>query len=149
MDVDPSRGEALPRTAMALFRSVDDQVGEADSLRSIARARLFGGDVDAAHRYHQEALSLVRAIGDTQGQAWSLLSLGEWALHRGQLGAARIRLRDALALFGNNQASFGIFRTQTVLGDVSWLENKWVENSGLVRSRSRGPAELPFHHRRC
>jgi hypothetical protein len=66
-----------PQQALALFREIGDQAGEARADQP--RPHLWQqGHYPQAAEHHQQALALCRAIGDRAGEAHALTNLGGW-----------------------------------------------------------------------
>jgi tetratricopeptide (TPR) repeat protein len=67
---------ASQRQALALFRDLGDQLGQAEALNDLGVVQQETGDYAAATASHQRALVLFRDLGDQLGQAQALNRLG-------------------------------------------------------------------------
>jgi DNA-binding CsgD family transcriptional regulator len=128
VDLDPDRARELHHTALELFRSVDDGVGIAASVRAIGWADYVAGDLVAARRHLQEGLILAHTVGDTQGEAWSHRGLGTVATLTGDLQDARTNLAQAVALFERNRGYFGVYRSRFQLAEAFRTHGQWLES---------------------
>jgi predicted ATPase/DNA-binding CsgD family transcriptional regulator len=135
VDLDPDRARELHHRALELFRSVDDGVGIAASVRAIGWADYVAGDLVEARRHLQEGLILAHAVGDTQGEAWSHRGLGTVATLTGDLHDARTNLAQAVALFERNRGYFGVYRSRFQLAEAFRTHGQWLESiENLSRS---------------
>ena len=69
--------------ALALYRSVGDQQGMANTLDGLGQITRDRGDYDQAVRFFDEALAIYRATRDRLGEAYVLINLGTVASYRG------------------------------------------------------------------
>ncbi|OLF09249.1 ATP-binding protein [Actinophytocola xanthii] len=71
----PSAREALA-SALAIYRELDDQPGQARALTQLGTFRRLTGDYGEAIEALTRALEIYRALGDQPGQAYALIKLG-------------------------------------------------------------------------
>ncbi|MGQ4436395.1 MULTISPECIES: tetratricopeptide repeat protein [unclassified Streptomyces] len=88
-----------PESALALFRAVGDQLGEAHALRALSDNARSRGDLHGSDRYATQALTLYRTIGNELGEAHALRTLADSAKIRGDPDGALRHAAQALALF--------------------------------------------------
>jgi tetratricopeptide (TPR) repeat protein len=68
----------------------------ARALAGVAEAALWGGDIESALAYHEQAVDLYRSVGDEEGVARSLVGLGREHEELGQFAKARQLYEEAL-----------------------------------------------------
>ncbi len=95
---DPGQAEQLLETCLALRRALQDSAGVANTLSTLAMARLATGQPEAALAAEQEALHLFRQLGRPLGEAVGLEHLGQIQMRLGRWRAAAEQLRHGLAL---------------------------------------------------
>src|SRR5262249_52953748 len=84
--------------ALTLFRSISNQVGEADTLDSLGYASEHVGDTDRAASYYRESLALWADLGDRYNEADLLVRLGDLYLNSGKPEEAREVWQQARAI---------------------------------------------------
>jgi class 3 adenylate cyclase/tetratricopeptide (TPR) repeat protein len=84
--------------ALALFRSLADEQGQARTLEMLAMNTWLVGEVSATERYVGEALPRLRALGDRSTELSALVTLGAVRSYRDGWVAGEPSLRQALAL---------------------------------------------------
>ena len=95
---DPGHAEHLLETCLALRRALHDTAGVANTLSTLAMARLATGQAEAALAAEQEALQLFRQLGHAVGEAVGLEHLGQIQMRLGRWRAAAEQLQQGLAL---------------------------------------------------
>ena len=93
------RADGLLVEALSIYRSLGDDLGEANVHWGIATQHFFARDDAAAASAFDSALALYRKLGDRTQEAWSLHMLGSARLRLGQVDVARGQLADGLRLF--------------------------------------------------
>lgn len=78
-----------------LWRQMGDKAMLADNLTSAASVLAYGGDVDQAQAFAEEALDFSRAIHNLWGQSYSLHMLGWLLLHLGDMRRAIAMLEES------------------------------------------------------
>jgi predicted ATPase/class 3 adenylate cyclase len=117
--VDPTgEGAAALDEALAIFREIGDERGEANVLWGRGNMRYFSNSIDPGSEDLRRALELFRKVGDRTMEAWSLHMLGGAEVRTGDLGSAREHLSAALRLFQDSSDTAGI---TLILDDVSSL----------------------------
>jgi tetratricopeptide (TPR) repeat protein len=84
--------------ALALFRDLDDRMGQGDALNGLAMVHRLTGHYPAAVTCHQQALDLFRDLDDQHGQADILVNLSHLHCLTGNYLAARACVEQALEL---------------------------------------------------
>jgi hypothetical protein len=84
--------------ALVLARRLGDKVREVEALLSLATARQYLAERDAAQMLFQEALDLARAGKVTQFEHFILHHRGRCHVEQGEIAAARLCFVEALAL---------------------------------------------------
>ena len=85
--------------ALARYRGLGDERGQANVLWGIGIRHYFAGENEEALAGFQAALPLARRIGDRTLEGWTLHQLGSAELKLGSLEAARDHYRAGLVLF--------------------------------------------------
>ena len=98
--IDPTgEGHRALDQALALYRELGDEAGQANVLWGIGNLHYFSGEFEASAAEFEEALPLQRRAGNQTMAAWSLHMLGSASLQLGQLDRARRALAEALRMF--------------------------------------------------
>jgi predicted ATPase/class 3 adenylate cyclase len=92
-------GQRALDEALALYRELGDERGEANVLWGIGNRGYFGNDVNVAAEMFAAALEKFRRVGDRTMDAWSLHMLGGAQIRLGQLDSAQDNLVHALRRF--------------------------------------------------
>jgi non-specific serine/threonine protein kinase len=111
-DTDPT-GEGLRalEDALAIYREIGDERGEANVLWGLGNMRYFAysqGDPDTGANEFALALEKFRRVGDRTMEAWSLHQLGSAYLRMGRLDDAEAELFEALRLFQKASDTAGL-----------------------------------------
>ncbi|HYN69823.1 MAG TPA: tetratricopeptide repeat protein [Candidatus Eisenbacteria bacterium] len=117
--IDP-QGEGLRalEEALALYRDLGDERGEANVLWGMGQQQYFTDESDGGAAEFRLALELFRKVGDRTMEAWSLHMLGGALLRQGRNDEARPYLRDAVRHFHQASDAAGV---TIVLDDLSSL----------------------------
>jgi predicted ATPase/class 3 adenylate cyclase len=105
------KGKAALEEALAIYREVGDERGEANVLWGLGNLRYFAYDVAGADTGAAEfalALEKFRHVGDRTMEAWSLHQLGSAYVRMERLAEARELLLDALRLFQKASDTTGL-----------------------------------------
>ncbi|HEX8025818.1 MAG TPA: tetratricopeptide repeat protein, partial [Candidatus Limnocylindrales bacterium] len=103
-------GRAL-QEALAIYREIGDERGEANVLWGLGNLRYFGYLIDPTDTGAEEfklALEKFRRVGDRTMEAWSLHQLGSAYLRMGRLDESQELLLDALRLFKKASDTTGL-----------------------------------------
>jgi tetratricopeptide (TPR) repeat protein len=118
-ETDPTgEGRAALYEALAIYRELGDERGEANVLWGIGNMGYFaGGDVTGAEEFALALEKFVR-VGDRTMEAWSRHQLGSAYIRLGRLDEARELILDALRFFHRASDTTGL---TLVLDDLSSL----------------------------
>jgi predicted ATPase len=111
-------GSALLEEALALYREIGDERGEANVLWGKGNMLYFRGRVDPGSEDMRLAMEKFRKVGDRTMEAWTLHMLGGALIRANRLDEAETDLRRALRLFHDASDAAGI---TLVLDDLSSL----------------------------
>ena len=84
--------------ALALYRQIGDQAGEANVLQLLGTIAEYSGDEEQATIRYEQALALYRALDATREVSLLLENLADAAFRRGELSRSEILAGEALAL---------------------------------------------------
>jgi predicted ATPase/DNA-binding CsgD family transcriptional regulator len=126
--------------SLAIGRKLDDPLGVARRLRSLALVAMAQGDLDEAGRLCEESVSLFRSHGDRYGLGLALAFLGMTLQLSGDRGRADTCVQEALdlnrdngsitgSLYSLGSMSFGAIAA----GDMVSLRAHTAEVVGLLR----------------
>jgi predicted ATPase/DNA-binding CsgD family transcriptional regulator len=131
---------AMLEESLALGRELDDPLGVARRLRSLALVAVAQGDLDEAERLCERSVCLFRSHGDQYGLGLALAFLGMTLQLAGDTGRAEPCVSEALAL---NRSNGSITASIYSLGSMSYgaiaardmasLRAHTVEVVGLLR----------------
>jgi predicted ATPase/class 3 adenylate cyclase len=97
---DPDgEGRRASEEALALYREIGDERGEANVLWGMGNNIYFAVATDAGASLFRAALEKFRRVGDRTMEAWSLHMLGSALLRNRKADESRPHLRDALTHF--------------------------------------------------
>ena len=135
-DADPEgQGLQAQEEALALFREIGDERGQANVLWGIGNRDYFAAAGDHGETRFREALELFRTVGDVTMEAWSLHMLGTALIRQARPEEARETLHHALRHFHDASDAAGI---NLLFDDLSSLA---VVDGDLPRAaRLRGAA---------
>lgn len=113
--------------ALALYRDLDDEWGQANALTQLGTVCWNVGDYSKAQEYFEESLALRRQIGDSLGEAISLDRLGLLLINQGQLDLSSRYLEEAVTIFSKLGDRSGMADAMENLGSC-WLEiGRWAD----------------------
>jgi DNA-binding SARP family transcriptional activator len=131
--------------ALELMRSVDDRMGEAHILRSVANYWTKEGDLDTARTMLEEALAICRDVACLRGEAQVLLRIAYLHLKTDEIDLAGQELNRVLFVVRGIGDRIGHVYGLYGLGVVKWREGQldeaetafeWALSSArLVRER--------------
>ena len=140
---------ALLGEALAIFRELGDDRGEANVLWGIGNSRYFANDFNPASSDLALALEKFRTVGARTMEAWTLPMLGGAYVRVGELEAARRDLTAALRIFSSASDAAGL---TLILDDLSSLElaeghaeraaRVWGAARALARTTGAGLASM-------
>jgi predicted ATPase/class 3 adenylate cyclase len=111
--------DALLAEALALYRELGDDRGEANVLWGMGNQRYFSNDFNPASADLALALEKFRKVGDRTMEGWTLHMLGSAYVRVGRLEEARRDLGAALKIFSDASDAAGL---TLILDDLSSLE---------------------------
>jgi predicted ATPase/uncharacterized protein YndB with AHSA1/START domain len=111
-------GTALLDEALALYREIGDERGEANVLWGKGNMLYFRGGVDPGSEDLRLAMEKFRKVGDRTMEAWTLHMLGGSLIRTDRLDEATADLRRALGLFHDASDAAGV---TLILDDLSSL----------------------------
>jgi predicted ATPase/DNA-binding CsgD family transcriptional regulator len=137
---DYASARALLEQSSAIGRKLDDPLGVARRLRSLALVAMAQGDLDEAGHLCDESVSLFRSQGDRYGLGLALAFLGMTLQLSGDKGRADTCVQEALdlnrdngsitgSLYSLGSMSFGAIAA----GDMMSLRAHTAEVVGLLR----------------
>ncbi len=112
------KARPLFEQALALYKSQQDGVGQANTLQALADLESRLGKVDKTRALYEQALALYKSMRDGLGQANTLKALGDLESRLGQIDKARALYEQALALHKSEQAGLGQANTLKALGQL-------------------------------
>jgi predicted ATPase/class 3 adenylate cyclase len=116
-NLDPEgKGLAALEEALAIYRELGDEHGEANVLWGMGNRYYFALHAEEAVQKFSQALEKFRRVGDRTMEAWSLHMIGGAQVRIGELDAADENLRHALQHFWEAGDAAGI---TLVLDDMS------------------------------
>jgi len=111
-DTDPTgEGRRALEEALAIYREIGDERGEANVLWGLGNMRYFSfarSPEDSGVEDFKLALDKFRHVGDRTMEAWSLHQLGSAYLRLGRLEDSRSNLLEALRLFEKASDTTGL-----------------------------------------
>jgi predicted ATPase/class 3 adenylate cyclase len=98
--IDQEReGDRYQEEAIALYRELGDERGQANVLWGMGNKKYFSEDTDSGVAEFTQALEKFRRVGDRTMEAWSLHMVGSALLRTSKRDEARPYLHDALRHF--------------------------------------------------
>jgi predicted ATPase/DNA-binding CsgD family transcriptional regulator len=122
---------------LALWESLDDDVGIATSLRGSGHAYFHGGDWESARAQIERSLAVSQAADDQPGTAWSIHDLAEWHDAAGNLEQAEAGWLDALVRFEGLGMGFGVYRVHLSLGTLGLRRDDYAAALQGLRSAAQ------------
>jgi predicted ATPase/class 3 adenylate cyclase len=115
----PDRSSKLFLEAVALFRKLDQPIGEAWSLVNLAGETRARGDLDLAQHYLEQALKTTHTAGLTWVKANVLSELAVTTLERGDIDRARSQVREGIEL---QRQTGDAWNLTGILTQAAWVE---------------------------
>ena len=148
-EVDPEdRGRVALEEALALYRELGDERGQANVLWGLGNRAFFREEGDGGVARFREALDLFRLTGDVTMAAWSLHMQGGALVRTGEFQEADAAMREALRTFrdagdaaGITLALDDISQAAVVAGDLERAARLYGAARGLVRATGAGLAD--------
>ena len=124
-------GQTFLERCVAIYRTLDDDLGLAYGLMNLGRNQLFGGEFDPANANLTESLSLARSAGDPNLLCIVLAPLGTLANLQGQHDRAIELLRESVTVGRTVQRAdhrrFSVGRALMQLGRALFEQGKFDE----------------------
>ncbi|AQR64423.1 hypothetical protein BXU06_04630 [Aquaspirillum sp. LM1] len=115
---DPDKACACYQEARVLYEKKHDDLGLANTLKSLGDLEKRQSEMDKARDCYEEAKSLYKKKNDDLGLANTLKSLGDLERRLGELSKTRTCYEEALALFKECRDDLGLANTLKSLGDL-------------------------------
>ncbi len=137
--------------ALALYRDVGDQEGEANVLWGTGNLHYFGGDQRAGAAEFEAALAIHRRVGNRTMEAWSLHMLGLASLRTGDPELARASFREAMRQFHGSGDTAGMTMVlddcaslAAADGDAERAARLWGAARSLTATTGTGLAQFVY-----
>jgi tetratricopeptide (TPR) repeat protein len=148
--IDPTgEGREALDQALALYRELGDESGQANVLWGIGNLHYFNGELGASAAEFEEALPLQRRAGNQTMVAWSLHMLGAALLQLHELDRARGILTEALKMFHASGDASGLTLVfddfaslAAAAGEPERAARLWGAARSLTASTGTGLASL-------
>lgn len=115
-----------------LYRSLDDQRGEALALRGLSLCHRAAGAFAEAVDLSQEAEQILRDAGDELGATYAAQSLAKASLRAGELDGVEDILAECLEVCTRQRDRFGIALMTRTLGEAALAQGRDDEAAGLL-----------------
>ncbi|MEH2299123.1 MAG: tetratricopeptide repeat protein [Nostoc sp.] len=129
-----AEAERLYQEALAIYRELEDEEGEAIALNNLGEVAREQGDYDRAESYLKEALAIYKQPGDKQVQAIYYGNLGTLALARDRSTEARPWYERELALAQEVGRQDLVASAQSGLAQVLENEGRYAEALPLAQA---------------
>ena len=116
---DFSFSEQVRRSALEIFRILDDKVGTANCLNGLGNVAISQANYESARSYYEEGLGIRKELGDRWGVARLLGNLGLLAYFQADYAQARRFHLESIALFNELEDEEGVASELNNLGDVA------------------------------
>jgi tetratricopeptide (TPR) repeat protein len=134
----------LLEESLALCQELDDELGLAWALRSLAVAVADQDDVERAYALFAESLALFRRHGHVRGTAWALAGWGSVATRQADFERARTLLAEGLTLFRELRDRQGMALALCFLGYVTIQDNNFDLAAAQLRESLALSRELRY-----
>ncbi|MEY2424165.1 MAG: hypothetical protein QOI95_4232 [Acidimicrobiaceae bacterium] len=129
--------------AIDSFRSLGDDCGTADGLRSLGMTLMFQDHNTRAETAFGDALELYKLVGDRRGEAWALQNLAWLAFSQGRADRADAWLQESAATFSEIGDAGGLGWALGLLAWVRFHQGQYLEAERLAErmlgeARERG-----------
>jgi predicted ATPase/class 3 adenylate cyclase len=117
-------GTPLLEQALAIYRSLGDKVGQADTAERLA---INNNDMERAIAYTKESLALARELGDLSGMVFRLCWLSRLMFWTGDFISPIVWLEEALSIarqLGNQTSELDVIHTY---GDLSYWQGNYPQ----------------------
>ncbi len=112
--------EKYLRRALAVAQEAGRRDLEATATEELASVALSRHDLDEATRLVERSLELLAGSSHRVARAWALLQRGRVAMAYGRLDDAETDLQEAIELFDEAGAAWGLARASDVAASVAW-----------------------------
>ena len=139
--------DSLHEDALALYRSLGDAAGIAETLNDLGNLALGRQDYETARRLHRESLQVMSAAGNRWGEARSLMGCGNVDFQQGDEDGAQHHWTASLATFRALGDERAIANVVVNLGALAARRGKTNEArllyaEGLASARAFGLVQL-------
>jgi non-specific serine/threonine protein kinase len=150
IDTDPTgEGLGVLKEALAIYRELGDERGEANVLWGLGNREYFANAIDPGSDHLRLALEKFRKVGDRTMEGWSLHMLGSALIRLGRLDEARPDLMAAVRLFHEASDAAGLTLVLDDLSSLALAEGKldragrlWGAARNLVQTTGAALASL-------
>ncbi|HEY4226759.1 MAG TPA: adenylate/guanylate cyclase domain-containing protein [Candidatus Limnocylindrales bacterium] len=137
IDADPTgEGLATLEEALAIYRELGDERGEANVLWGLGNRRYFENEIDPGSEDLRLALVKFRKVGDRTMEGWSLHMLGSALIRLGRLDEAREDLLAAVRIFHEASDATGLTLVLDDLSSLAIAEGQ-IERAGRLWGAAR------------
>lgn len=134
---DRQQARRLYEQSLALYQTLADQWGIANTLTSLGWLVQHLGAYDEAKHLYEQSLTLRQTLQDRWGVAHSLISLGSIMLYQGYPEEAKSLVRQSITLRQELGDRAGIARSLSKLGEtLTWLGEFTQAQGPLEESRT-------------
>lgn len=104
------------------YRTIDDQVGEADCHNGLGAVAAVQGDYERAAGYYEQCLAIYREAGASRKKRGTILNnLGDVAMHRGDIDRAEDYLEQSIEIGRDFEKRCSLAHAFCNLGDIARL----------------------------
>ncbi len=140
---DYTPAHTLFEQGLALFETLNDRLGIANSLDNLGAVAFTLDDDVAACSLYEKSLQIRKAVGDPHAVATSLNNLGLATISRGDYVSARTLLEESLAIYRHLGDGYGIATSLNNLALAATVEGNYslarplLEESLTIRTSMR------------
>jgi predicted ATPase len=117
-------GTPLLEEALAIYRLLDDKVGQADTTERLA---INNNDMERAIAYAKESLALTRELGDLSGMVFRLCWLSRLMFWTGDFISPIVFLEEALSIARQLGNQTGLGNVVSTYGDLNYWQGNYSE----------------------
>ena len=104
--------------ALAIYRQIENRLGEASTLRSLGDLNQRTADLSGARLAYEQALAIYQQVENRIGEANTLQVFGNLKLRTADLSGARLAYEQALSIYRQIENRLGEANTLVALGDL-------------------------------
>jgi len=137
---------SLQEESLALFRTLGDKRGSAETLAELGATAVAQGDYPRAALLCEESVALYQELGDRRGSAWPLLWLGNAVGTRGDYARAMALFEESLARYQEAGDIGGIGLALSNLGGTVLNQGDYVRAEALCQEALTLFREVGLEH---